>query len=106
MWSNHYFKNVTKNVWFQVINQHLQQFQPAMMAMEMPVPSHSSSWETGYGSGHDNVNFQNFQAPPRARYNPEATYIHKDEVETEIFWEKENLTNEIQTFNNLQQKNR
>jgi hypothetical protein len=40
----------------QVINQHLQQFQAPMMdGMGVELPSHSSSWETGYSSGHDNL---------------------------------------------------
>ena len=70
-----------------MINQHLQQFQaPVMMGIPgVELPSQSSSWETGYGSGLDNV-AGTFSSNPRTRYNPpEATYLHRDEVETEIF---------------------
>jgi hypothetical protein len=56
-----------------------------MMGAE--IPSHSSSWETGYGSGHDNAGANFNPAAQRPRYNPnaEATYLHREEVETEIF---------------------
>ena len=43
-----------------------------MPGMGVELPSHSSSWETGYSSGHDNLAGA-FNPAQRPRYNVDAT---------------------------------